>query len=519
MEPSYNSKRLLWAGLVAIMAEGVGFSVRGAMLDDWSRQFGFTMGELGQITGGGLTGFGIMIIALSFLVDRLGFGKLMGLAFFLHIASAIVTIAATPVYATAGRDGAFWCLYAGAFLFALGNGAMEAVVNPMVATMFTKNKTHYLNIVHAGWPGGLVLGALLGVAFTSMGTEANPNPVRWEIQMCMFVIPTVAYGLMMLGQRFPQPETKAAGADLAVMLKESLVPVMLFLMLLHAMVGYVELGVDSWIQHVTGSILNNETSGMMLFIWTNILMFSLRFFAGPIVEKVSPVGLLFLSAVIGAGGLVLVSKAEGVAIAIIAVSVYGLGKTFYWPTMLAVASERYPKSGAIGMGFLGGCGMLSAGLLGGPGIGYKQDYNATKQLQEKNPATYARYQAPEKKGFLFFEPVAGLDGAKVNTLNKNGKNIEDDVKALQVAGKKLEDDKNLRALSDWWETAKATAKDDKPPIDAASLHGSRMAMLWTAVVPAGMAVGYLLLLMIFKAGGGYKQVHIEGGSSPPAPPG
>src|SRR5262249_50896700 len=146
-----------------------------------------------------------------------------------------------------------------------------------------------------------------------------------------------------------------------------------FLFVLHAMVGYVELGTDSWITNITGRILDNKSYGLMLFVWTSGLMFILRFFAGPIVHKISPLGLLFAISALGGAGLVLLGTVNGIAMIVLAATIYGLGKTFFWPTMLGVVSERFPRGGAVTLGMIGGIGMLSAGLLGGPGIGYNQD--------------------------------------------------------------------------------------------------------------------------------------------------
>src|SRR5829696_2863713 len=94
-----NDRRLFWASFCTLIAAGIGFSVRGVILKDWGQQFGFTQSELGTITGGGLIGFGLAIIFFSFLADRFGYGKLMLVAFLLHTSSAVVTFAATPVYA------------------------------------------------------------------------------------------------------------------------------------------------------------------------------------------------------------------------------------------------------------------------------------------------------------------------------------------------------------------------------------------------------------------------------------
>src|SRR5688572_20864826 len=181
-----NAKRLLWAGFMAILAARVGFSVRAGILGQWAEQFGFTMTDLGTITGGGLTGFGIVIILTSLFADKIGYGKLMISAFLLHLVSAVLTLATPAFFASGGKDAAYWCLFIAMFIFAIGNGVSEAVVNPLIATLFPRAKTHYLNILHAGWPAGLVLGGLAS-AFMSVSTDASGRvispAVDWKIQM------------------------------------------------------------------------------------------------------------------------------------------------------------------------------------------------------------------------------------------------------------------------------------------------------------------------------------------------
>ncbi len=516
-----NAKRLLWAGFMAILAAGVGFSVRGGILGQWAEQFGFTMTELGTITGGGLTGFGLVIIITSLFADKIGYGKLMVAAFVLHLVSAVLTLATPAFFASGGKESAYWCLFLAMFIFAIGNGVCEAVVNPLVATLFPKEKTHYLNILHAGWPAGLVLGGLAST-FMSATTDATGRVVSpavdWKIQMSLFLIPVILYGVMLLGQRFPKSEVESAGITLGQMLGTVAAPLMLVLLFLHALVGYVELGTDSWISKITGSIMASPANGLKLFVYTSLLMFVLRFFAGPIVHAISPLGLLFVSGVLGAVGLMMLGNAVGAMMCVVAATVYALGKTFLWPTMLAVASERFPKGGAVAIGLMGGVGMLSAGLLGGPAIGYKQDFYASKDLETKSPEAYARYSVAEPKGFLFLPAVKGLDGAKVGVLGDQGKELAN-VGAALARDKKT--DANHDKLASWWEGAKATADKDGPLVTAATLEGGRTALKITAAVPALMAVIYLLLILYFKATGGYKAIHLEetglaGGAKGPA---
>jgi MFS family permease len=550
---SAHARRLLWAGFMAILAAGVGFSIRAGILGQWAEQYGFTQTELGAITGGGLTGFGIIILLSSLIADRIGFGPLMFLAFGMHLVSAALTLATGAAFAAGGKPLAFQCLFWGMFLFAIGNGIAEAVVNPLVATLFPKQKTHYLNILHAGWPGGLIVGGL--ASYFMAGNQAS-KPVAWQIQISLFLVPVAIYGLMMLGQRFPRSEASVSGVKYRDMLGElgllgaaiicgllalffksdlGLSPLaagglaagllvafgvatgfrlghllLAFLMLVHAMVGYVELGTDSWIAKITGAIMASKASGLLLFVYTSGLMFLLRFFAGPIVERISPLGLLAVSAAFGAVGLTLLGNAEGAVMCVAAATIYGIGKTFLWPTMLGVVSEQFPKGGAITIGAIGGVGMLSAGLLGGPGIGFFQDQNASASLQEADREVYERYKAGSPNSFLWMETV-GLDGAKVGVLEDNGTEAQRALELLeQQAAANPEAVQNQRTLVAWWQdVAKPEAEHDKPLVEAAGLTGGRRALELTAYVPATMLVCYLLLIGLFQLRGGYSQKSLD----------
>jgi MFS family permease len=655
--PTMNEKILFWASFFTLIAAGIGFSVRGVdILKDWGNQFGFTQAELGTITGGGLIGFGLAIIFFSFCADKFGYGRLMLVAFLLHTSSAVVTFAATPVFGMYGKQGAFWCLNAGMWLFALGNGTCEAVINPLTATLFPKNKTHWLNILHAGWPLGLILGAAIMLGFDQLGA------VRWEYKLGVFLIPVFAYGIMMFNRPFPRSEAETAGVPLTGMMKEvgmlgftlgaALIGlavaellhtllgaptwtgwiafavvwlafayvtnfawgswVLAFLYVMHALVGYVELGTDSWITNITEQVLKSGTDAKLVFIWTNVLMFTLRFFAGPIVHRINPVGLLFASACLGTAGLYMLGQGftDSVWPWVAAVTVYGLGKTFYWPTLLGVISERFPKGGALALGLSGGVGMIGAGILGGPGIGYKQDFFAVRKLQEttEGEATYQRYMArnedgkPETTPFPLVTaifptqvpPIAGIDNAKrkvfedyaaiikkvwaaekaetpadkvplvladkavlgdepkltrevgllaageadkvkvtfvsqkaydalAEKAKKEGNappplletTLQSDLATLrkeQAAGKPVEEklETTLTKRMEWWDTqGQPNFSKDQGPLETSQLYGAKNALLYTAYVPAALALGFLFLLVYFALSGGYKQVHLE----------
>jgi MFS family permease len=461
--------KIFWASFLTLIAAGMGFAIRSGVLAEWGAQFGFTKTDLGTITGGGLTGMAFTIIGFSLFADRIGYRVILIGAFLLHSSSAVVTLAATPVFEAYGQTPTYWCLYIGMFMFSLANGMCEAAINPLVATLYPKEKTHYLNILHAGWPGGMILGGLLAYCF--VGPNCVVKTLRWEIPMMFFLVPTLWYGVITVKERFPISEARAAGVKFGEMLAEFAAPVLLFLLLLHAMVGYVELGTDSWIANIMSGYIKN---GVLLLVYTAGLMFVLRFFAGPIVKRINPLGLLFVSSILGCIGLTMMGSIVGsngtLAAILVAATIYGVGKTFLWPTMLGVVGERFPKGGALAMGAMGGIGMLSAGMLGGPGIGYTQDYSASEKLQELSPSAYKQVASPEENRFLFFPPVHGLDGAEVAKLNESSPVYED--------------------------------------VQQAETYGKREALQITAYVPAAMAVGYLILLIYFRAIGGYKLVEI-----------
>jgi DHA2 family metal-tetracycline-proton antiporter-like MFS transporter len=252
--------------------------------------------------------------------------------------------------------------------------------------------------------------------------------------------------------------------------------VLLFVLFVtHALLGAVELGTDGWIQNITGNILT-PAQGKILFVFTSLFMFGLRFCADFIERnlKLSPIGLLLLCSVLAVIGLRMVSGIETFAGAMVALAVYAFGKTFFWPTMLAVVGDRFPRTGAVAMSIMGGIGMMSAGLLGGPGLGYAKDRFTAEHLQATNPALYEQYKAPTASRFLFLEEVRGLDGTKLSEA----------------------------------QTAAAKTPEQRTVADA-SIIGDRETLKADAYIPAAMALIYLLLFFYFKTIGGYRAVRIE----------
>jgi MFS family permease len=519
-----NARRLLFAGFMAILVAGVGFSIRGSIMADWARIYGFTGAQLGMIAGAGLTGFCFGIIIGGLVADKVGYGILVVAAFGFHILSAVVTLI---VPAGASQEAAYQYLYWGSFLFAVANGTLEGVANPLVATLFPHNRTHFLNILHASWPAGLVLGA--GLAFV-LGANLHWG---WKAQMAFFILPVIGYGLLFLGQPMPKSEAAEKGLKFGEMFKDigimgSLVVcvvlalffsgivstvfpsfstmkangigwaiggillvivaivtnfsigawLLFVLFVAHALVGAVELGTDSWIQNITGNILT-PAQGNLLFIWTSAVMFSLRFCAGFIEKHIglSPIGILFVAATLACIGLNFVSVITTFTGAILALGLYALGKTFFWPTMLAVAADRFPKTGAIAISMMGGIGMISAGVFGGPGLGYANDRFAGQQLSRNNQGVYQLHRSATPSKFLGVGETYGIDP---------------------------------KSLGDAKLVPPSQRTPDQTAMVEADQQGNRMTLRADSLIPAAMAVIYLMLFIYFKAIGGYKVVHLAG---------
>lgn len=495
-----NRNRLLWAGFMAILAAGLGFAIRGGIFADWSQEFGFSASELGQIGGAGFTGFCFGILVGGLVADKIGYGKLVLVAFLLHIVSALVTFGASPGMST---HQAYSCLMWGMFIFAFANGTLEAVANPLVATLFPENRTHYLNILHASWPAGLILGGLIGFLV------GGPDGWSWKAQLALYLIPTLLYGFMFLGQKFPRSAAAEKGLSLGEMCEDigllggSVIcflialflsdhlglswliaygvggiflvgigtltrfsigqPLLFVLLLSHGLIGAVELGTDGWIQNITGNLLT-PSLGKALFVIASFVMFSLRFCANTIEQRVglSPLGILLASSVTACMGLLLISGAEGTFTIMGAVVIYAFGKTFLWPTMLAVVSDRFPRTGALAISIMGGVGMMSAGLIGTPGLGYFKDRYAAHALEGRQPALYMEARSRESKSFLWFAPVQPIDGKLL-----------------------------AKAITSPVETRTQAEQE----IVRASVAGDRKTLQADAFIPASLAVVFLMIVV------------------------
>ena len=156
-------------------------------------------------------------------------------------------------------------------------------------------------------------------------------------------------------------ERVASGVTTDEMLMQALRPMFLlwaFCMLLTASTELAPQGMQSLVLEKTAAM-----NGTYVLIYTSLLMFTLRHFAGSILHRMSPVVMLIGSSLLSAIGLYALSFAYNFPTAIAAATIYGLGIVYFWPTMLGVTAERFPRGGALALGLMGCVGNLAIGVV------------------------------------------------------------------------------------------------------------------------------------------------------------
>jgi hypothetical protein len=365
----------------------------------------------------------------------------------------------------------------------------------------------------------------MGMGYLDTQKMLPQGLVLWQWKMTVLMLPILLYGFLLFGQRFPVQERVEAGVSYRDMLAElgwggayivsfllimgisqiltvlngaeiggmtlalkpinvylalavALIPAVLFglyvrsfgrpmfvfLLLVMFLLATTELGTDGWIQDIIGTVLKSPTSGTWFFIYTASIMFVLRFFAGPIVHKISPLGLLATCAAMAAVGLFWLGHAgTSVGLLFAAATLYGVAKTFFWPTTLGTVSEQYPRGGALLLNAMGGVGMIAVGTIGGPAIGTLQDMTFNRAVAVAAPEIHKEVVAEKTDGQFFNYQF--IDKAKVAAAN-----LTEDQRAQLTA---IESDTKQSALAK------------------------------IAVLPAIMCVCYLILIAYFQTKGGY----------------
>lgn len=525
-----HQQMLFWGCFIALITTAFAFVGRLFLLQEWSVQFNLDEAETGRLAGIGIWPFAVSIIGISLFIDHLGYKMAMFLAFAGHLIWSVMAVSA---YFVADKETGFQLLYWGSLICALANGTVEAFINPVVATMFSKEKTKWLNILHAGWPGGLVITGLLLI-----GIDSFAKDTPWAVKVGLIAVPTVVYFLMLVGLKFPESERVTAGVSYREMLSEFGVggalivgvlvvlqlmdffsngntiplsvptklgfialgvamvvafgvytrsfgrPILLFLIVIMMPLATTEIGTDGWITAIMEGIAKEQNfhPGWIL-VYTSAIMLVLRFFAGPIIHNLSPLGLLAISAFLAVVGLFYLSFAAGVSI-FLAATLYGFGKTFFWPTMLGVVSEQSPRGGALTLNAISGIGMLAVGTLGFPFIGILQ--------------TRAQQTAIVENADL---------QSTVPGLVKEGKVAPVTEKTIyEVLTYKTIDDAELKGLIEQLPASKREAAATR--VAEVRSRSNQRALAAMAFFPGFMLACYLALIVYFRSRGGYKPVDI-----------
>jgi MFS family permease len=366
-----KGSKIFVSSCIALVATAVSFAVRGDVLDALGTDFHLTHEQIGLVLSPAFWGCTLSIVIGGALVDFVGMRRLLLLSSVGYVVAPALIILAprpsapvTPYY----TDPGFVLLYAGMLMLGLSQGFVEGIVNPLVTTLHPDDKAHKLNVLHAWWPGGTILGGLAAYGITKlMGLDlAGLSPQRatlgWQIKMGLLMIPAIAYGLMMLGLRFPNTERVDAGVSSRDMFREALRPMFLLLFVCMWMTTCTELGPDQWV----GPVITNLTGmrGILILVFTAGIMFILRNFAGGRLARLfSPLGLLVISSVASAVGLFGFAAVTTPMQAFAAATIFGAGKAFFWPTMMAVTSEQFPRGGAVLLAIMGGAGNLAVAFI------------------------------------------------------------------------------------------------------------------------------------------------------------
>ena len=359
-----SADRLFLGSCVALVATSVAFATVGAVMFALKGEFVLTNAQVGWIGGAALWGFAVSQVVFAPLCDNLGMRLLLRMAFVGHLGGTVLMVFA----------GGFTTLLIGGLVIAMANGLVEAVCNPLVATLYPDNKTVKLNRFHVWFPGGIVLGGLAAFGLDQAGLDS------WQLKLALILVPTVAYGVLLLGEDFPETEGRASGVSMGEMFRATLAtPLMLLLLACMAMTASLELGPTRWVPAVLEA---GGMHGILVLVYINGIMAVLRHWAGPVVHRLSPTGILLASAAVTGAGLFWLGSGGSAGTTFAAATVFAVGVCYVWPTMLGFVSERIPRSGALGLGLMGTVGMATVGLVTAPWMGEIADREGHGMLVE-----------------------------------------------------------------------------------------------------------------------------------------
>lgn len=331
-----NANRLFWMCCISLIVTAMTFAIRAGILGQLNTELGLTDTQLGWVNGMAFLGFPIAMVVFGLLYNYLGPRLIMILAFIGHLLGLVLTITANG----------FLGLLISTFFIGFANGSVEAAANPMIAEMYKHDKTKWLNRFHVWFPGGIVIGALVSKFMTDAG-------FGWQPQIGIMLIPTVIYGVMVFTTKFPVSERANMAPFTNIRMRDIIL--LLVIMALMTLTTTSELGTQQWVERILG---NTGASAMLILAMVTGIMAVGRFFAGPVIHALNPIGVLLMSAVVTSLGLFLLSIVTGPLVYLAAI-VFAIGVCYFWPTMIGFTATYIPRSGALGMSLVGAAGMLA----------------------------------------------------------------------------------------------------------------------------------------------------------------
>lgn len=357
MDSTISKKTLFNASCIALIVTAMTFAIRAGILVELGNDFNLNNTQLGWINSMAFWGFPVATIFGGLLYNYFGPKKLLVFAFIAHLFGLILTIYASG----------FTLLLLSSFLIGFANGSVEAACNPLIADMYTSNRTTMLNKFHVWFPGGIVIGALATNFMNTLG-------LGWQLKIAIMIIPTLIYGFMFFKAIFPKSEN--IDTDTSNNIKSLFSLLFIFIAVCMTLTATTELGTQQWLQPL---LEKSGANPMLILAMTTGIMAVGRYFAGPIVHKLNPIGVLFMSAIVSTVAIYFMSIADGTALYGAAI-LFALGVCYFWPTMIGFVAEYIPKTGALGMSLVGGMGMFATGIWN-PIIGSWIDTNTKNALE------------------------------------------------------------------------------------------------------------------------------------------
>ncbi|MEO1517894.1 MAG: MFS transporter [Bacteroidota bacterium] len=331
-----NKNRLFYASCVALIVTAMTFAIRAGILTELSGDFALDDIQLGWVNSMAFLGFPIAMMIGGLLYNEVGPKRMMWVAFISHLLGLVLTITA----------GGFWGLMISTFFIGFANGAVEAACNPLIADMYPDNKTTMLNKFHVWFPGGIVIGSLVSGGMESL-------QMGWQMQIAIMLIPTAIYAFLIFGQEFPKSLNIVSNTRKNI--SAIFNPLFLFIAACMTLTAATEFSTTQWVEKILGA---SGAQPMLVLALVTGLMAVGRYFAGPLVHRLNPAGVLLGSAIISALGIFMLSQVTGPMIYLAAI-LFAVGICYFWPTMIGFTGEYLPETGALGMSLIGGAGMFS----------------------------------------------------------------------------------------------------------------------------------------------------------------